>query len=372
MKRLLVAGILGLALLTTACASEEPAEQTESAGAPVEVTRPVAENLAERYRFYGELTYENVVTIFPQISGPGAVEALHFSEGDYVEEGEVIAELNGENLLDSIESARAAYETALKNFENTSENLALAKETYEKNLALYEAGSISKAQLDNAALQASDTKLSLARSQLNQARVQYENARSMQEDLVIKAPISGQILRMTLSESSLATSQHQITFVNTQDLHIKIFVTENILPTLTLTDPVEIDFPALDLTTSGRVSKVTDLADPQTGLYPVQVALNERSSGLKTGMNARVTLYTNRKQDALLIPIDALLSDDEGPFVFVARDDQAEKVRVKTRMDDGEVIEVITGLTTEDLVITKGQNFIDAGEPVTIVRGADR
>ncbi len=372
MKRLIVTGILGLALLTTACASEEPVEQTVTAETPVEVSRPVEENLAERYRFYGELTYENTVTIFPQISGAGAVQALHFSEGDYVKEGEVIAELNGDMLLDNIESAQAAYQTALKNFENTSENLALAKETYEKNLALYEAGSISQAQLDNAALQASDTKLSLARSQLNQARVQYENARSMQEDLVIKAPISGQILRMTLTESSLATSQHQITFVNTQNLIIKIAVTENILPTLNLTDPVEIDFPALELNTSGRVRKVTDLADPQTGLYPVQIALNNMPSGLKTGMNARVTLYTNRKQDALLIPIDALLSDDEGAFVYVVRKDQAVKVRVETRMDDGEVIEVISGLAVEDLVITKGQNFIDAGEPVAIVRGADR
>jgi RND family efflux transporter MFP subunit len=372
MKKLLLIGLIGLGLLTTACGAEEPVEETAPPETPVEVTRPTAENLAERFRFYGELTYENPVTIFPQISGPGAVKALHFSEGDYVEEGEVIAELDGEKLLDSIESARAAYETALKNFENTSENLALAKENYEKNLALYEAGSISQAQLDNAALQASDTKLSLARSQLNQARVQYDNALAMKEDLVIKAPISGQILRMTLTESSLATSQHQITFVDTQDLIVKIFVTENILPTLNLTDPVEIDFPAVELETSGRVRRVTDLADPQTGLYPVQIALNSIPSGLKTGMNARVTLYTNRKQDALLIPIDALLSDEEGPFVYVVRDDLAEKVRVATRMDDGEVIEVTSGLQMEDLVITKGQNFIDAGERVAIVRGADR
>jgi membrane fusion protein (multidrug efflux system) len=157
--------------------------------------------------------------------------------------------------------------------------------------------------------------------------------------------------------------------MNLDEMKIIISVLEKDIPRVTpgLEASVTVDaFPAKTFT--GHVTKFAQAVDLSTRTMAVEVDIPNPQHLLRPGMYATVTLNVGRHEDALTLPTQAILKDDQGAFVYVARQDTARRVRVTPGTEQASRTEILAGLTGPEEVITTGQTFVRPGGPVIVQR----
>ena len=118
---------------------------------------------------------------------------------------------------------------------------------------------------------------------------------------------------------------------------------------------------------AGHVLRIHPTVDPQSGTVQVVIELKPNAF-LKSGMFVRAKIHTNHKAMAILAPKKALLYEDEQTFLFrLTKSDgktAAQKVAVKTGMNDGDHVEIHSDLSLEDQIIVQGQSGLKDGTMV--------
>ena len=115
----------------------------------------------------------------------------------------------------------------------------------------------------------------------------------------------------------------------------------------------------------GTVSKTGKLATEDASdknRVEVEIALSDADEAAIIGLEGDVTIYTEEKGKAAVIPIEALYSDDDGDYCYVIKDGKVEKARIKTGIKDSLSAEVTEGLQAEDIVITDSVTDADIGK----------
>ena len=95
------------------------------------------------------------------------------------------------------------------------------------------------------------------------------------------------------------------------------------------------------------------------------------SAGVRPGDFAEVRIVTEQRENRVLVPRVALVSDKGEDVVYVVRDDVAERVAVDLGLSDDEQAEVISGIEAGDLIVVKGQRSLQHGQTVRILEGRD-
>ena len=109
--------------------------------------------------------------------------------------------------------------------------------------------------------------------------------------------------------------------------------------------------------------------DAQTHTIQVEIRMSNDDLLLKPGMFARVTLITNRKDDAVVIPRDVVLGGKvDEPYVYVVEDGTAHKRFVKIGVKQADKYEIIDGLRPEEKLVVNGMNYLTDGIKVEVVR----
>jgi len=98
----------------------------------------------------------------------------------------------------------------------------------------------------------------------------------------------------------------------------------------------------------------------------VEIDLSNPKTQLLPGMYATAKLAMEKKSDALLLPVDAVLVEKAGNSVFVVEQNKAKKIPVKTGFNDGLNVEIVDGVKAEQSVILIGKQTLAAGQPVQI------
>jgi HlyD family secretion protein len=166
-------------------------------------------------------------------------------------------------------------------------------------------------------------------------------------------------------------------------VEIEVPVVEQYVPYVSIGQEVRVEIPALgDRIFTGKVALVVPQADVRARTFPVKVRVsNEITSNgplIKSGMLARVTLPTGAKQDALLVPKDALVLGGTTPMVYVVntsepngKSGQVAPVPVELGVATGDQIQVTGALTAGQLVVVQGNERLRPGQAVSIVRVID-
>jgi len=365
MKNKGLIGLLLVMLLVTGCQSEEVVPRDETVA--VEVMQPVKGSLTRTMVFTGELAARESVMVTPQVTGAEEALEILVKVGDTVVKDQVLAILKGDKTGDQVESARLQYELAKSNYNTQYENYLNAVDQLENTRVLYEAGAVSKLEYDNARLRASGNQLSLLRDQLSQAEFAYENALEMTEELTLTAPVSGVVGEINLSENNLVSAQNTIRILSLENLEVAFFVPEGKISLVKPQMPVRIVVPASGGVYESTINWVNPEKDPRKNMYPGSVLLTGTRENLYPGMKVLVELDLNR-ESVFLLPVDAVLFGDDY-FVYRAVEDRVERVPVTLGEDNGEMVEILSGLTAEDTVVVKGQDFLDEDDLIKIVRG---
>jgi hypothetical protein len=149
-------------------------------------------------------------------------------------------------------------------------------------------------------------------------------------------------------------------------------VVERDLRQLQTGDPTEVEvdaFPGESF--MGRIARVSPVLDPATRTAPIEIEIPNPTYRLKPGMYARVQITIGMKKDALVVPTDAMADLGGRRGVFQVSNNSAIFKTVQTGTEQGGLVEILSGLTEGEEVITTGARALRDGDPV-IVDGRGR
>jgi membrane fusion protein, multidrug efflux system len=273
------------------------------------------------------------------------VAAIHFTEGQQVRKGDVLIELDNTEARADLAAAEAAASDS--------------RSQYKRSQELYQTKALSEAQLDQlqATLLANEARVAAARSRL--------------ADRVITAPFSGRVGLRNVSLGGLVNPGAVITTLDDLSVvKLDFAVPEIFLSTLQPGLTVEARSTAYTgVTFAGRVSGIDTRVDPTTRSVAIRALIDNRDGRLRPGMFMTVKLVRPEGQ-ALMLPEQAIVPENEQHFVYVIADGKAHKREIQIgRRRPGEV-EVLQGLSADDGVVVDGTLNLREGVPVR-VQGAD-
>ena len=339
----LVVSLLSIPFLT-GCPDKKEDEKKEDAAVPVEVARVTVGAIDAAYRGTATLEAEDEAIVMAKTSG--VIEQTLVEEGNHVGAGQVLARLETGRL--QLEAARAKAEADK------------AQENFDRNTRIYEKKLISKELYDQ------------SRFALDSARAAHDLAQLTLRESQIRSPFAGVVSARYIKAGNMIQPGAQAFKITRMDrLLASIFVPERDIHKLKPTQNTTLTVDAWPgRSFKGAILRINPVVDAQTGTVKVTVAMAPEQPELKPGMFGRVEIQYDRRDKALLVPKDAVLTEDAASSVFVVADKKARRHTIKTGYDDGGNYEVLEGLKAGDQVVTTGQANLKDDAKVEIVNVA--
>ncbi len=343
-----ISGAIVLTILVaslTACGgnNQETIEAEQEKSIPVVVSKAMKGNISQDVVISGQLKAENEISIIPKIAGVADVLSLNVELGDYVEKGDLLFTLDNGTLSSSIKDSLLAYETAKNNFDRIKK--------------LYEEGAVSRQQYEQAQLSVSDTQIKALQNQMS--------------DSYVKAPISGVVSALNIEKNGLAVSgQPSAVITDISVLQIEADITEKLINKVFVGKNVQLMIPVIsDEKLDAKVSLVNPVPNALTNLYKMKIQVVNYNDLLKPGMIAQIYFAIDESKDVFMLPIDAVIQEGTEYFVYIVEEGKAVRKTVKVDVDNGEYIEIVSGIKEDDDVIVSGQEFVKDMVSVRIIRG---
>ncbi len=381
-KRKLSAIILSASIFTlTACGTtEDVVETVEPTGVAVTTEFVVAGDISSENKVSGQVLATGETSIFS--SANIKVLDVYAEAGDTVTAGDVICTLDMDGTIASYNASNINYNATVQSYSDQKAIFDKQVALNEKNLndlkALYEIGAASQMEIEAAELTLMSSRATRT-STLSQLEAGMQNARSSVEQLSLVmenvdsygnviAPVSGTIVSLSVVENGFTTGQGPLAVIDgAERMEISVSVSEALVPKLNLGGDALVTVSAIDQSFSGTILSVERTANPQTRLYEVVVSAPSEVDGLLAGMFADVTFPTNTSLNAIVIPSEAVLTENDKEYVYIVKSGLATKIEVITGLTGSGVTEIISGLTVGDQLITVGQDYLTDGELVRVV-----
>ena len=282
----------------------------------------------------------------------------------------------------SIEQLQAQIQQSNYSVEQLQSQISSSKFSVEQMRAQIEQAKFNLTQLE---LQRDNAKLSVSQlestrvSTLAQLEAGIENARSgvQQLDSVLEdvdddgnviAPISGTLVTLNAVENSYISNAMPVAVINGEsEMKVTASVSEALVPKLKTGDSADVYVSALNRSMKAVIRSVERAANAQTRLYTVTLTLNEPVTDLLAGMFADVTFHTDRVDNAIVIPSEAILTNGATQYVYIAVGDTAKYVEVTTGLTGTGVTEILSGLDGGEYLIVVGQTYVSDGADIRIV-----
>lgn len=292
----------------------------------------------------------------------GQVQSLSVNEGDQVQAGQVLLTLSASELGDKVSQASAAIGEAEKLVAMAEENRSLQNVTYERYSQLYKDQALSQHEMDRVAnqMRSADLQVQQAQSTLAKAQAAYNEAASMQDYAVLRAPVQGIVVEKKVDVGSMAVAGQPLLAIEAQAGHyVEASLDERFLNQLQPGQNVSVYFDALGQEMMGRIETVIPQVDPATRTFKIKLTVPQ---DLPSGLFAKVRVPVGTKQ-ALLIPEQAVVTKGQLTGVYVVNEEGLITYRlVKTSSVKNGQVEVLTGLGPNEKIIVAGvENAVDGG-----------
>lgn len=329
-------------LLLSACSEPENSNKSGTGKRLplVEITAVEYQQEGQTITRIGTLRADRQVKLITEEEG--RIAALPVHEGDRVNKGDLLVQLNDTQLKAELKKAHAQREQAALDVRRL-ERLQSSRVVSEDELAR------------------AKTALDVAQADEDLLRIRLENTR-------ITAPFSGVIsARLAEPGDAVAKFTHVLTLTDDKALLAALQLSELELPSLALNDSVTLTLDALgDLRLQGHILRIYPVVDPVTRQGTVEVVLNDPPPEARSGQLCRVEL-TLRPQPRLSVPFPALRRDTQGEYVFVFNGDSSvHYTPVVSGLHLGERIEIIRGLEQGQQVVINGFLGLNDGMKVKL------
>jgi RND family efflux transporter MFP subunit len=334
--------------------SRTPAETPTKPTPPVSVQIVQAKkgDIARSFVLPGMVVAYQQATLYAKVGG--YLKSIAVDKGDEVKQGALLADIEVPELLADEAKYKAELEVAATDFKRVQEAVQKAPDLVIAQMVDQAKG---KFEIAKANLERNETLLGYAR---------------------IIAPFSGIVTRRMVdpgafiaaaTSGSAAQTAALLTLADLSKVRVQVAVPENEVQFVTKGTPISFTVDGLPgKTFQGAVTRVSFALDDATKTMLAEAELENANRELRPGMYASVKVFAEKRTDALLLPVDAVLVEKVKTSVFVADGGKARKVPVKTGFFDGTSFEVLDGLPPNAAVILIGKQTLNDGQAVQVAR----
>ena len=408
----MAAGFVLLAVSLVAGGCRKKAETAPEASVAVQAEHPTIGPLSAEIAADAVLAPLAQAAIAPRISAP--IKAELVQRGATVHKGQLLLTLEDRDLrgaaLDSrgsLSQAQAAFtastlatipedvQKAQLDVDQAKANLEVASRTAEERKRLLQEGAIAGRDVDTAiaaAVQAQaaydsaakhlanvektthQTSIDSAQGQLTSAQGKLENAEAQVSFAELRSPIDGVVTDRPLFPGEIAAAgAAAITVMDTRSLLAKLHISQAAAQQLKVGGEAELKIPGVDDPQAATVALISPALDPGSTTVEVWLQLPNPGGRFKVGTPVHATIQGATIQRAVQVPTAAILPADDGSttVLVVGADGAAHKRAVQVGLRTTEKVQILSGVTPSDIVVTDGGYGLDDGTKVIVGSGKD-
>ena len=326
--------------------------------------------MSEQLTVVGNLVGAQTVEIVSKVSG--RLQDVAVRIGDRVSRGQLIALVEDREIREQVKQAEASFEVGQATIRQREADLKFAETNLARSKNLFDRQLLPQQTLDDseARQQASVAQLDLARAQFEQAKARLEELRLMLGNTRILSPVDGFVGQRNVDSGAYVSSN--VPLASVVDIRLVRLVANLVERDLRRVDtgaPAEVDVDAFPGETfKGRVARVAPVLDPATRTATMEIEVPNADYRLKPGMYARVRLTVAQRQNALVVPRNAVVDVEgkRGVYVYDAAGKKAVFRDVGIGLQDELRTEITSGLSESDRVVTTGAAALRDGDTVLL------
>lgn len=393
--------LVGTALILTSCSGSSDQNNSEQRSGQNSVI-PAVEAVQARYgslplveRFSGNVRSENQVPLYPQINA--TVEEVLVENGQYVEKGQTLVQLNDEQFRQQLAQAEAGLKINNARLKQAKARQAELQSQYDrvKQLADKELSSDLEIEQLEAQLISAEADVELAQAQVDQSESLVKERQETLSRTTIKAPISGTLGQRNAQVGMQVSPSTQLFMIgDLTKLRVEIVLTEEMLNRISIGQTAHLlveDYQGNDQVIEAKLSRISPFLNEVTRSTEAEIDVQNQNGWLKPGMFVPVDIHFGESEQATLIPVSAIYTDptsgEEG--VFIASSLGSEIQPVESENDDrpqplteptdvsftpisviarGRMEVGVGGLESGKWVVTIGQDLLGEGREQARVR----
>lgn len=351
-----------------------------SKGQPVEVAKVEARTIRSSILASGQLIYLDPVELKPEVIGK--ISALPVMEGQLVKKGQVVLRLDPQLYEAAVAQSQAGVQQAHIAIESQKLTIANLQTQFDRQHKLYKQGLVDANSFDQLSSQLDIAKVNLDSQQesLRIAQAQLNQAEQNLSKTVIRSPINGMITSLPVKVGETVITGANIPgstlmeIADPSEVQADVQVDEADIANLKLAEDADINavsypndtfhgkvqFIAASVTSASDVTAAT----AQQGVtFEVKIGLTDKKlPRVRPGMSCRAEIFTQSTPNAIAVPIQAVLYDNNpnsksleptaGAYVYVVKDGKAHKQPVTTGVSSDTYQEIVKGLKAGEIVVT--------------------
>ena len=315
----------------------------------VDTVNPVRKTIQNRLSVTGPVSGTDSVDVVSNLHAE--ILEIPVKEGDKVTKGQTLAVLDDSDVRKTADIAKNDYDLAVSTcaekdkearngYAKAIQDLNTAQANYDRTKALYDGGSVPKVDLETAENGLNDAKrerdsytvkngTAVAddsyRLQIEKAKYDYEKATESLEDTVLKAPIDGTVVRVNTKVGRFADKMENdaplFVIENLDQLELEIKVSEYSIGKVALGQEAEISADILNgATVHGVVDSISPTGEEKGGgsterVIPTTIRITDSDTKLIAGITARASIVLEESENALTVPVSAVMEKDGTAYV---------------------------------------------------------
>ncbi len=375
--------LLALAVLTLGCSPRGGNPAKGTAGKPavaVEVVKVAPSDTTQGVDAVGSLSAKVQTDVRPEFAG--VVTHVFVTEWARVQKGTPLAQLDARELelqLQHLEASVEASKAAVKQAEVAGNR---AEREYERATKLREAGLFTQQNLDDATTdrEAKTAGISAASAQLVAVERDYSQMQTHIAKAILRSPMNGVVSMRNVNVGDMVgdVGGQKILFhiVDNRLLDLTVTVSSKEMGNLRVGQPLVFSTDVMPgKTFVGKVTYINPAVSEADRSVKVEAQVQNESEELKTGLFVKGRIITGKRTGVLQVPRTSLLAWDlagKKADVFVVRGEKAERRAISTGSVSIDLVEVTSGVSAGEMVVTRGGFSLRDGDRVTVAQGNGR
>lgn len=316
----------------------------QTASTIVKAAKPTVGDLNLTTGLTGTVEAADVVYVYAKAGGD--VTAVKVKAGDMVTQGQVLCEIDTEQ----VESAKNSMDSA-------QVSLSRAQSDLSRMQILHASGDLSDQEYEQYT-----NAVKTAELQYNSARLTYDR---QVEYSTVTAPISGRVESCDVEVYDRVSQSAQLCVIAGEGQNrITFYVTQRMVQNLNTGDILEI--VKNGISQEGTISEISNMVDSESGLFKVKAEV-ENTDDIAIGSTVKINLVTERAVQAMLVPVNAVYYSGGDAYVYIDEDGVARMASVEVGLYDSEYAEILSGLSADDVVVSTWSSNLYEGADIRTV-----
>ncbi|MCH8010948.1 MAG: efflux RND transporter periplasmic adaptor subunit [Candidatus Marinimicrobia bacterium] len=337
--------ILGLMMVCGKPQKDTANNIIEEIPIPVSVDTLRLSSFQDSYRSIGRVGSEQQVILLFEVAGK--VVRLFVEEGDFVKEGQALAEIASDQYNAQFIQAKSTYEKAKKDLKSSEE--------------LLKSNTISSDQFDQAILGH------------DRAYAAYIQVKTAFENTTLRAPFNGRIIQRNLNKGDFVSPGLAVNppfvLADMEQLNVIVPVPESVVGKIKVGQVVNLKFKTFpDKVFNGTVHKIGLATKTFSNNFDVKVRIQNSTHELKLGLIADVEIVTKQYKEAIVLPLRLIHDENGQKYIYVKSGNRSRRIDIHILSMSGTKVVVSGDLSSGDILITHGHSHVKDGSLISVAK----